>query len=271
MDIPFFLIAVLGVLAFIIYKWYNSEKVVIKRKFKKTQHKKIAEFSDGDVAKFTGIIESIDEPLISPLSHRKCTYYSVHIEQKVSSGKSSHWKTLIIKSSSTKFIIRGENACAYINGGRQKKHIVMDRKFSSGFMDDPELHLADYLKAHGHSSENFMGMNKTIRYKEGVLELGEKIAVLGKGEWKTPEELDLPSTLGKVLSISDYENEFVYFTDEEETTLLAEQKIEPKRVKEKSQASHEEEYERRNEEMRSSTRESNRRNKEPKRKGRYLK
>jgi len=259
------------ILGVFIYNWYFSEKAVIKRKFKKTQHKKISEFKDGDVAKFTGTIESIDKPLISPLTHRKCTYYSVLIEQKVSSGKSSHWKKIIEKNDSNTFVIKGANASAYISGDRQKRHIVMDREFSSGFMDDPKLHLEEYLKQHGHNSENFMGMNKTIRYKEGVLQLGEKVAVLGKGEWKTSEELGLPAELGKILAITDYGNDYVYFTDEVETTQIAEQKIEPKPIKEKPQSSVTEEYERRNEEMKQNTREPKRRRKNLKREGRYLK
>ncbi len=210
----------------------------------------------------------LTKPLSSPLSHRKCAYYNVHIEQKVSSGKNSHWKTLIEKSDSNKFIIRGANGCAYINGERQKKHIVMDREFSSGFMDDPLPHLEEYLKENGHESENFIGMNKTIRYSEGVLELGEKVAVLGKGEWKTPEELDLPSELGKVLAITDYGDDYVYFTDELETTQIAEQKIDQKKelktIEGKSEVKAAVEYKRRNKEMK-------RRKKENKREGRYLK
>ena len=50
------------ILGVFIYNWYFSEKAVIKRKFKKTQHKKISEFEEGHVAKYTGVIESIDEP-----------------------------------------------------------------------------------------------------------------------------------------------------------------------------------------------------------------
>ncbi len=266
---PIAIIFILVIVAIIIlYSTYFTNKAVIKRKFKKAQHKKISEFKDGDVAKFTGVIESIDEPLSAPLSHRKCAYYSVHIEQKVSSGKSSHWKTLLEKSDSNKFIIRGANGCAFINGGRQKRHIVMDQEFSSGFMDDPLVHLEEYLTANGIASENFIGMNKTIRYREGVLELGEKVAVLGKGEWRTPEELGLPLALGKVLAITDYGDDYLYFTDEVATTQLAEQKVaqkkEPKRVEEKRDVKVADEYKRRNEEMK-------RKIKETKRKGRYLK
>ena len=267
----FIFIPILAVVGFSIYYFFYSEKAKIKRKFKKTQHKKISEFKDGDVAKFTGIIESIDEPLISPLSRRKCTHYNVLVEQEVSSGKSSHWKKLIARQDSNTFIIRGANGCAFIEGGKMKRHIVVDREFSSGFMNDPKIHLKEYLEQHGHKNENFIGMNKTIRYKEGILELGEKVAVLGKGVWKMAEELSLPAELGKVLAITDHGDEYVYFTDDEETTHIAEQKLKTKQVKVKPQSSVTEEYERRNEEMKKSTREPKRRRKNLKREGRYLK
>jgi len=34
----------------------------------------------------------------------------------------------------------------------------------------------------GFKSEGFLGFNKSIRYKEGILENGEEIAVFGKGK-----------------------------------------------------------------------------------------
>ena len=43
-----------------------------------------------------------------------------------------------------------------------KRHIVMDREFPFGFMDDPKLHLEEYLSQHGPTSENVMGMNSTL-------------------------------------------------------------------------------------------------------------
>ena len=62
-------------------------------------------------------------------------------------------------------------------------------------------------------------MNRTIRYKEGVLEKDERIAVLGKGEWKEVGQLGLPEKYGKVLEIRSSDEEAIYLSDDPDTTL----------------------------------------------------
>ena len=56
-----------------------------------------------------------------------------------------------------------------------------------------------------------------MRYKEGVLEEGELIAAMGKGEWKTADQAQLPDTYDRVLEISATEQEPVYLSDDPET------------------------------------------------------
>jgi hypothetical protein len=69
-----------------------------------------------------------------------------------------------------------------------KSYIVKDRQYSSGFMEDATEALENYLKDHDYSSENWFGANKSIRYREGILEHGEKIAVAGKAIWKKKKD-----------------------------------------------------------------------------------
>ncbi len=196
---------------------YYSKKAVIKRKLKKAAGKKISDFISGDIAKVVGKVEIVGDPLIAPLSGRRCAHYYVLVEQQVSSGKSSHWDKIIEEDIAGKFVIRDGRYCAHVNYQNVKSYLVEDRQFASGFGNDATPELERYLNAHGQKSEGMFGWNKTIRYKEGVLEEGELIAVVGRGEWKNADQAQLPETYDRVLEITATEQEPVYLSDDPET------------------------------------------------------
>jgi len=87
------------------------------------------------------------------------------------------------------------------------------------FLDDATDNLERYLNKKGEKSEGFLGLNKTLRYKEGVLERGEKIAVFGKGIWKDGAFLNLPEKYKKILEVTASEESAVYLSDDPNTTL----------------------------------------------------
>ncbi len=223
---PLIILLTLGVVGVIFFVgYYFSSKTVIKRKLKKSKFKKIADFKNGEVAKIVGTVEFIGPPLHSPLSKRECAHYYIHVEEKVSSGKNSKWETLIEESISSKFLIKEKEHYAFINDNKLKSYVVQDVKYSSGFWNDATEDLEEYLKSKGEESEGFLGMNRTIRYKEGVLEKDERIAVLGKGEWKEFSQLGLPQKYGKVLEIRSSDEEAIYLSDDPDTTLRNTPKI----------------------------------------------
>jgi len=125
------------------------------------------------VDKVVGKIEFVDPPIKAPLSGRTCAYYHVIVEQQKSSGKSSHWHTIINETNQSKYLIRDGNSYAFVEDSNLKSYIVKDKKFRSGFLNDATSELERYLQQHGKTSENLLGMNKTIRYCEGILENGE--------------------------------------------------------------------------------------------------
>lgn len=212
-----FIIAVIVVAVLIGILFFNK-KAIIKRKLKKAGQKKISEFRSGDTAKLVGKVEFVEEPLIAPLSGRKCSMYYVHVEERVSSGKNSRWVTRVEEEVWSKFVIKEGDKYAFINDKNRKCYIVQDANYRSGFMNDASAELANYLKSKSVESENILGFNRTIRYQEGVLENDEQIAVFGKGVWKESAELNLPETYGKVLEITSSNDEAVYVSDDPDTT-----------------------------------------------------
>ena len=215
----------IGVIAIVILiSSFFNKKAVVKRKLKQAKHKRISEFLNDDTARITGIVELVGEPLVAPLSKRICAYYHVLVEIKKSTGNNRRWQTHIEEEESGKFLIKNEFGYAYINANKIKSYIVKDKNYSSGFFNDAKKHLENYLASHGKESEGLLGFNKTLRYKEGILEPDEKVAVLGKGQWKDAEVLGLPEKYGRVLEMSNYIKNEVYLSDDPDTTSNKKQK-----------------------------------------------
>ncbi len=199
----------LVILSIIGYSFYFSNKAVVKRKLRNAPFKKISQFRHQTIAKTTGKIAYVIPPLISPLSQRECSHYHIHVEQK-----NKNWSTLIEEEVSSKIILKDGDDYALINHSSLKSFIVQDKVYSSGFLNDAGEKLEAYLKSKGKKSDYLIGLNKTLRYQEGILEKDEKVTALGQGEWKTAIELGLPEHLDKVLVINPIPKKFVYLSDD---------------------------------------------------------
>lgn len=218
MKLSIFLIIFTIIIAIAGLSYLFSKKARIKRKLKKASFKKMAGFKNGEVAKIVGKVEIVGEALIAPLSGRICSYYYIHVQERVSSGKNSYWKTRVEEEVSGKFVIREGENCAFINDNNLNSYIVQDRNYSSGFLNDASLKLEKYLNSKGYKSEGILGMNRTLRYKEGVLEDKEEIAVFGQGNWKEGSALNLPEEYGRVLEITSKNGEAIFLSDDPDTT-----------------------------------------------------
>jgi hypothetical protein len=213
-----FVIIAIIVVSVIVLISFVSKKAVVRRKLRKTPSKKISDLKNGDIAKTVGRVDCINKPLIAPLTNRKCAYYFVKVEKKVSSGKSSSWRQIIKEEVTENFLIKDDTGTAIVNVDNIKSYLIVDAKYSSGFLDDAPEHLEQYLKKHGHESVGFMGFNKTIRYREAVLEIGEQIAVVGKAHTKTEDENNT------IMEIKEYDGYPVYLSDDPTTLDFIEEK-----------------------------------------------
>jgi len=187
-DSGLFILFILGVLIFVILSQIYSKKNRILRKLKEYSFKNIQQCKDFEYSKLKGNAFPMGEPLISPIGKRKCLYYKVEVLQKRSNGKTSHWHTLVDEEKSLDFILESNAQKALITTNIPKKdkriHLIKDIEHSSRFGKDAPKFLEDYLKSHGANSTGLLGFNKSIRYREGAIEVGEKITVMGIGIWK---------------------------------------------------------------------------------------
>jgi len=63
--------------------------------------------------------------------------------------------------------------------------LVKDKKQNSGTFNDASPKFESLLSKYNIRSTYRLGLNKTLRYEEGIIEIGEHITVAGIAKWKS--------------------------------------------------------------------------------------
>ena len=66
--------------------------------------------------------------------------------------------------------------------------MVIDKSVSSGSFNDPTPEFERVLNYYGIDSTTLFGFNKSLRYSERIIEIGETITVGGIAKWKRLSE-----------------------------------------------------------------------------------
>lgn len=218
MDFSEFIIPglfLLGVGLLIFIGIYFSDKYRILRELKKVRRKQIHSVRENEYVKIVGKAKHAGEPLTAPLSHRECVYYDVKVEEK----RGKHWRTIVDDVCFNDFFISTGTEQAIVSVKAQLKdskriHLVTDHSLNSGTFRNTSPEVENYLALKGNKSTGFLGMNKTLRYKESIIELDEEIAVMGIGKWKT---VDIPSdgySDSRILTLTGSKEQKLLVTDE---------------------------------------------------------
>ena len=97
------IILLIGTIIFLAY--YFNQKQVIIRTLSKIPVKPASGLRTNELSKVSGKALHVKEPIVAPYSQRKCVFYQIRIQQKVSNGKSSHWRTIVEEEKSQEFFV----------------------------------------------------------------------------------------------------------------------------------------------------------------------
>jgi hypothetical protein len=216
--IPVFMFSTIILIGLLSY--YFSKKNRMLREFKKTRKKSINSIKRNEYAKIIGKAKHVGEPLVAPLSGRKCVYYHVVVEVK---GDKS-WRKIIDDVKSQDFFISAASEMAIVKTSNLRAdskyiHLVKDFSKNSGFRKDAPENLEAYLKKHGKKSTGLFGVNKQMRYREGVIEIDENIAVKGMAEWESLNEPINGYSYSKILTLTGTKKQKLLVTDEPKALL----------------------------------------------------
>ncbi|WP_374958438.1 hypothetical protein [Gilvibacter sp.] len=211
LAIPLIFIAI--VLTSLGVGYFFSKKNKILRELKKSPSKPINTVKEKEYVRLHGVVEPVDEPMIAPLSKRPCVYYHIIVERK---GDKS-WHTVINDLKYSDFYLASGGEKARISAHDKRAlmfHLVVDHNKRSGWSSEPSAAMTSYLKSQGYDGKTwFFNTNKTLRYKEAVLEPGEQVVVKGIGRWKRLEQPIAGYNYSRLLELSGNFRQRLIVTD----------------------------------------------------------
>lgn len=181
----FFIIVILAAIggSYLIF-YYFSKAARTRRALRSTERTLVADAIEGTLVKIAGRVKFVGESMEAPLSGRPCAVWEVVIEENRSSGQSSHWKTIISDYEAQHFVVEDESGKALVKPVVPQLALEQDARYRSGTFNDAPPELERFLSSRGHSSTGILGFNKSMRYREGVVEEGEQVAVYGVCRWE---------------------------------------------------------------------------------------
>ncbi|MBL4635895.1 MAG: hypothetical protein JKY56_18690 [Kofleriaceae bacterium] len=139
----------------------------------------IKDFRENEVVKIVGTLHYVGEPLVSPLTGRACAYYEIGI-YKGGNAVSPGSLRMNEKILGVEFEIDDGTGRVVVDPSIAVVCIVLDSHTSSGMLDDPTERQIAYLEAQKVKGRTWIGP-KELTYREGILEEGEIVAVMGTG------------------------------------------------------------------------------------------
>lgn len=218
MSTPLIILLVVSLIAGIVFLifYYNPRQVII-RTLSKIPHKPSSSLKTNELSKVSGKALHVKEPLIAPYTQRKCVFYQIIIQQKVSTGKSSHWKTLIKEERFQDFFIDTNGDFVIVKPTEHPRNYISyldkDSKQSSGTFNSATPKFISVLNRYNINHENFFGFNKRLRYEEGVIEIGERITVAGIAKWKALSEPFPEYPYSKIVALESEGKQKIIITD----------------------------------------------------------
>lgn len=163
--------------------WFFARDRRVRRAIAAAPIVKIGEVKAGDTVRVTGKLEHGPSTLDAPFSHRPCAHFDALLEERyVDDGKEA-WSTVAHETSSRPFFLVDDTGKAQIDTTRFEGIVVRDHHKHQGDLDRDKA--TAFLAKHGHAAE--MPEGRVLRYREGVLEAGETVTVLGKARFETHE------------------------------------------------------------------------------------
>lgn len=148
------------------------------RKLGAVKSRLIREALDGEPVKVFGVARAAKEPLVAPLSGRECVAWEVKVEE---GGIRDRVTTLIRAKDVCDFVLEDDSGRALVKPLTSELAIDRDQTYSLGSDASPRLEA--FLEEH-RVDKSVLGFTRNLTFREGVLAVGEEVAVLGMGRWE---------------------------------------------------------------------------------------
>lgn len=143
------------------------------RRLRKLPVTAIADAPPGVQVRLQGVVQRHEAELSSTLTRQACVYYAAKLDEK--SGDS--WRERVNDSKGVDFVLRDASGEAPVRVEGARWIVRIDHHSSSGSFDPADESQLEFLRRHDRSATNVLGFNRTLRYRERVLEIGCWVSV----------------------------------------------------------------------------------------------
>jgi CBS domain-containing protein len=156
-----------------------SEAEQVERELRLAPRATALGLADGASGRLAGVVTS-DATLRAPLTGRPCVAYVVRVDEKRADRRWSRWRERLHEVRGVPFTIDDGTGRALIDPSRSTLLLHMDSTTRSGRFDSATPVEESFLARHQFASTGWF-LDKTLRDREGVIEAGERVAIVGRG------------------------------------------------------------------------------------------
>lgn len=210
--ISVFFLIVFG--ALIVISFMSKQRFLVNQRLNETPSRSIADVLDDEYVQIKGIIESIGEPLYSPISKRECVYYCVLVKLRLERKTLADIQGIFRLEKSGKFMIKDGSSFAALEAKNITSQMLGNEEYSIGHFNQPSEALEAFLQENGIISKDNFGYNKPLTITEIILQSGETVVAAGKCTWKSASDLGIPETFGSVLYLQRTQKKQLILTND---------------------------------------------------------
>jgi len=157
----------------------GSEEQLLRRWMRAAKRTTIAEAPEGELVRIVGTVVVLEGRTVeAPLSGRPCTYYEALLEKTSDELTFDLWKVAARETGGVAFAIDDGTARAVVDPDLARTILCKDVIGAAGSFALPNEREQAFLARHALPEDAWM-VRRLHRYREGVLEVGERVAVVG--------------------------------------------------------------------------------------------
>ncbi|MCG1035157.1 hypothetical protein [Polaribacter sargassicola] len=92
-------------------------------------------------------------------------------------------------------------------------YLVVDKKIKTSHFNKPSLEIKRLLDYYNIENKSFLGLNKSLRYSEALIEIREQITVAGVAKWTNLKEPIAGYSYSKIAELQSSDNQKIIITD----------------------------------------------------------
>lgn len=164
--------------------WFSSEQVT-RRALARVKATSVRDAKDGEIVKVVGRAIPMGPLLRAPVSERACLAWSIAIQVRRGAGKNRRWREVHQGSDALAFLLEDDTGQARIDVHRARIVLSEDHRAAhGGSWSDGSEDLLAYCAEQGIDTSTFVGGSVPVRSREGAIDPGETVAVMGVARWE---------------------------------------------------------------------------------------